>query len=57
MLKQGLEAIKVLNKNPDINLILCDWNMPVMTGLEFLVRLRKDEQFKHIPFLMVTARK
>ncbi|MEE9274447.1 MAG: response regulator [bacterium] len=39
----------------DFDLIVSDWNMPVMTGLEFLKALRADEKTKSIPFLMVTA--
>ena len=39
----------------DFDLIVSDWNMPVMSGLEFLKALRADEKTKSIPFLMVTA--
>ena len=39
----------------DFGLIVSDWNMPVMTGLEFLKALRADEKTKSTPFLMVTA--
>jgi len=35
--------------------ILSDWNMPGMTGLDLLIKLRGDERFKKLPFLMVTA--
>jgi len=35
--------------------IFCDWNMPVMNGLELLTHLRKHEHFSKIPFVMVTA--
>jgi len=36
-------------------LIVSDWNMPGMTGLDFLKNLRADDRFKTIPFIMVTA--
>lgn len=39
----------------DYGLIVSDWNMPVMTGLEFLKNLRSDPKTKNVPFLMVTA--
>jgi CheY-like chemotaxis protein len=42
-------------KAGDFGLIVSDWNMPVMTGLEFLKAVRADEKTKSIPFLMVTA--
>ena len=51
----GEDAWKVLNENIDISLIISDWNMPVLTGLEFLKRLRADHRFTLIPFIMVTA--
>ena len=39
----------------EFGLIVSDWNMPVMTGLEFLKAVRAEEKTKNIPFLMVTA--
>ncbi|GAB6144579.1 response regulator [Desulfocicer niacini] len=50
----GKNALKVL-KNQKIDLIMCDWNMPVMTGLDLLNAVRADEELKAIPFVMVTA--
>jgi two-component system chemotaxis response regulator CheY len=38
-----------------IGLIISDWNMPGMSGLEFLKRVREMEKYKETPFLMVTA--
>ena len=40
----------------DYQLILSDWNMPEMTGIEFLTELRNSQLTKDIPFLMLTAR-
>ena len=53
--EDGEEAYDTLKKNPDIEFIVSDWNMPKMTGLEFLKTVRADPKFKHLPFLMVTA--
>jgi len=50
----GVSALKDL-KTEDVGLILCDWNMPKMNGLELLKTVRSDEKFKDIPFIMVTA--
>jgi two-component system sensor histidine kinase/response regulator len=36
-------------------MVLSDWNMPVMTGLELLLNLRSSPQFFGMPFLMITA--
>lgn len=37
------------------DLIISDWNMPKMTGIDFLKKVRSSDQFKTIPFIMVTA--
>lgn len=38
-----------------IDLIISDWNMPKMTGIELLKRVRESETYKNTPFIMVTA--
>ena len=38
-----------------IDFVICDWNMPNMTGLDLLKTIRSDEALKETPFLMVTA--
>lgn len=50
----GTSALEELKKN-SFDLIISDWNMPKMTGLELLKRVRSDDALKEIPFLMVTA--
>ncbi len=39
----------------DFGLIISDWNMEPMTGLQLLREVRADAKLKHIPFIMVTA--
>jgi len=46
---------KVQTANPPFDLIISDWNMPNMSGLEFLKLVRADVKFKKTPFLLVTA--
>lgn len=36
-------------------LVICDWNMPNMTGLEFLKLLRAVPEWKALPFIMLTT--
>ena len=50
---QALERIPMTGRNIDI--ILSDWSMPGMTGLEFLQFVRATEGLKSIPFVMITA--
>jgi two-component system chemotaxis response regulator CheY len=50
----GTTALAML-KDQQIDLILADWNMPKMSGLELLKKIRKDEALKGIPVLLVTA--
>lgn len=38
-----------------VDLVICDWNMPNLSGLEVLKRVRSDERYKSLPFLMLTA--
>jgi len=53
--EDGEQAYRALQTHGDFELIVSDWNMPNMTGLEFLKTVRADPKFKHLPFLMVTA--
>ncbi len=50
----GTTALEELKKN-NYDLIISDWNMPKMTGLELLKIVRADDIYKEVPFLMVTA--
>jgi len=52
--EDGKSALKML-QSEKFDLIMCDWNMPEMPGIELLGKVRADEQLKGIPFVMVTA--
>mgnify|MGYP000560221990 FL=1 len=52
--ENGAAAVKIL-ESQDIDLIVSDWNMPKMTGLELLKWVRANDKTKDLPFLMVTA--
>ena len=57
--EDGAEALKMLNAafeaRKPYDVIFCDWNMPVMTGIQLLEAVRSDDRLKEIPFIMVTA--
>jgi len=50
----GAEALGVLRDNP-VDLILCDINMPVMDGLEFVRQIGTVESAKGVPIVMITT--
>ncbi|GMT43154.1 MAG: response regulator [bacterium] len=50
----GSTALPKLQAN-QYDIVLLDWNMPTMTGLELLKAVRADENLKSIPVIMVTA--
>lgn len=52
--ENGQKALEELKKE-SVGLIISDWNMPVMTGIELLKAVRGDAGLKSIPFVMVTA--
>ena len=50
----GLEALDQLESNK-LHLILLDWNMPELSGLDFLKKVRTMDQYKNLPIIMVTS--
>ena len=50
----GTTAVGILEREK-VDLIISDWNMPQMTGIELLRHVRSSEEIKDTPFLMVTA--
>ena len=50
----GTTAWEILSKEP-VDLIVSDWNMPQMSGIELLRKVRSSKEFADVPFLMVTA--
>jgi len=54
--ENGMEALARLRAHgPTINLVVLDWNMPVMSGYEVLVKMRSQEEYSDIPVLMATS--
>jgi len=50
----GVAALSAVQAG-GIGLIISDWEMPEMTGLELLQKVREDSSLKDIPFLMITS--
>jgi two-component system, chemotaxis family, chemotaxis protein CheY len=51
----GLDALEQLKRNPDVELLLVDWNMPQMNGFDFLQRVRAERAYDGVRILMVTS--
>ncbi len=50
----GAEALSKL-RTGNFGLVISDWNMAPMTGLQLLQEVRADAKLKHVPFIMITA--
>ncbi len=53
--KDGMEALAVLSAAGEVQVMLIDWNMPGMNGLELLQRVRQRPEFAATQILMVTT--
>ncbi|TLS67993.1 response regulator [Mariprofundus erugo] len=54
--ENGLEALEQMEAHPDTDVVMLDWNMPVMNGYDFLVAMREDSRFGNSPkVIMVTT--
>ncbi|PXW93356.1 two-component system chemotaxis response regulator CheY [Sphaerotilus hippei] len=49
--RQALDLIE----SGTIHMVISDWNMPVMNGLELLKAVRRSPEHRHLPFLLITA--
>lgn len=52
--EDGEAAWKIIN-DTRVDLLLLDWNMPHMSGLDLLERIRQSEAYEEMPVVMVTA--
>jgi two-component system chemotaxis response regulator CheY len=51
----GLQAFDQLKNHEDVELILLDWNMPEMNGIQFLRALKGNDRYSAIPVIMLTT--
>ena len=54
--ESGKDALAKLAVDPNVSILLTDWNMPEMSGLELLQAVKADPRTKNIPVVMVTSR-
>jgi len=53
--EDGLQGWETLHNNPDTKMLITDWNMPEMNGLELVKKVRADSRFTDLPIIMVTT--
>ena len=53
--EDGVQGWAQMDANPDIEMLITDWNMPEMNGLELVQKVRADERFLDVPIIMVTT--
>jgi two-component system chemotaxis response regulator CheY len=51
----GREGLEQLQQNPDVELVLVDWNMPEMNGLDFIRTVRSQQSYDSVRIVMVTT--
>ena len=51
----GVEGWNAIDANPDVEMLITDWNMPEMNGLELVKKVRADDRFTDLPIIMVTT--
>lgn len=52
--ENGSEALDMLMKQP-VDLVLLDWNMPKLSGIDFLKKVRSINKYTKLPIIMVTS--
>ena len=53
--ENGKEGLERLRATEDVEIVLVDWNMPVMNGLEFVQAVREDDNLRGQKMMMVTT--
>ena len=53
--EHGIEAWQIMDKTPDINVLITDWNMPEMNGLDLVRKVRAEKKYDSMPIIMVTT--
>lgn len=51
----GKEGYEKLQKHPEIEMVVTDWNMPEMNGLELVKKIRANQKYVNLPIIMITT--
>ncbi|MFA6505915.1 MAG: response regulator, partial [Treponemataceae bacterium] len=50
----GAEALRIIETNK-VDLVLLDWNMPMMNGIDLVKKLRARPEYSKLPVIMITS--
>ncbi|MFO7818468.1 MAG: response regulator [Thermodesulfobacteriota bacterium] len=53
--EDGLDGLEKLYSNPDIDLIICDVNMPRMDGFTYIKTVREQEAYRDLPIIVLST--
>jgi two-component system chemotaxis response regulator CheY len=53
--EDGMQALEILAKNPSIDLILTDLNMPNMDGIKLIKEIRKMPDYSNLPIIILSS--
>ena len=53
--EDGAKAWELMQKTEDIDVLITDWNMPEMNGLELVQHVRAEDKYEDMPIIMVTT--
>jgi len=53
--EHGAKAWQIMCENDDIDVLITDWNMPEMNGLELVKKVRAESKYEDMPIIMVTT--
>ena len=54
--ENGLSALEKLQHSGEVNLVVCDLEMPMMNGFQFLKALRQNQNLRDTPVIILTSR-
>lgn len=53
--EHGVQAWQIMCENDNIDVLITDWNMPEMNGLELVKKVRAESKYSDMPIIMVTT--
>ena len=52
----GAEALQILGKDTNFAVVILDWDLPGMNGIQLVAEIRRDEKLKSLPIMMISGR-